>query len=131
MGAADIVPGVSGGTVALVFGIYEQLLDNVRRCARAVGSFVKLDFVGTKNHLFSVQWNFLLPLLAGIGIALVALASLIEGLLETNAEEMAGLFFGLVAGSIVVAWMLLRDRTPVERRGAHLLPARLSVRSGI
>jgi putative membrane protein len=114
MGAADIVPGVSGGTVALVFGIYEQLLDNVRRCARAVGSFVKLDFVGTKNHLFSVQWNFLLPLLAGIGIALVALASLIEGLLETNAEEMAGLFFGLVAGSIVVAWMLLRDRTPVE-----------------
>ena len=114
MGAADIVPGVSGGTVALVFGIYEQLLENVRRCAKAVGSLFKLDFPGIKRHLLSVQWEFLLPLVAGVGLALIALASLIEGLLETNAEEMAGLFFGLVGGSIVVAWSLLRNRSVVE-----------------
>lgn len=114
MGAADIVPGVSGGTVALVFGIYEQLLDNVRRCARAVASLLKLDFAGIKHHLFDVQWGFMLPLLAGIGAALLALASIIEGLLETRPEEMAGLFLGLVAGSIVVAWTLLRNRTSTE-----------------
>ncbi len=114
MGAADIVPGVSGGTVALVFGIYEQLLDNVRRCARAVASLLKLDIAGIRQNLLSVEWGFLLPLLAGIGLALAALASLIEGLLETNAEEMAGLFFGLVAGSIVVAWTLVRNRSPKE-----------------
>ncbi len=114
MGAADIVPGVSGGTVALVFGIYEQLLDNVRRCAKAVASLVKLDFPGIKRHLLSVEWGFLLPLVAGLGLALVALASLIEGLLESRPEEMAGLFFGLVGGSIVLAWTLLRQRTAVE-----------------
>lgn len=114
MGAADIVPGVSGGTVALVFGIYERLLENVRRCARAVGSLAKFDFAGIKEHLFSVEWGFLLPLGVGVAVALGALASLIEGLLETNAEEMAGLFFGLVAGSIVVAWGLLRERTPID-----------------
>jgi putative membrane protein len=114
MGAADIVPGVSGGTVALVFGIYERLLENVRRCAKAVGSLAKLDFAGIKDHLLSVEWGFLLPLAAGVAVALGALASLIEGLLETNAEEMAGLFFGLVGGSIVVAWGLLRQRTSTD-----------------
>lgn len=111
MGAADIVPGVSGGTIALVFGIYERLLDNVRRGARAIGALLRADLAGVGQHLASVEWGFLLPLLAGIGTALALLASVIEGLLESNPEEMAGLFFGLVAGSIVVAWMLLRDRT--------------------
>ncbi len=111
MGAADIVPGVSGGTIALVFGIYEQLLDNVRRGARAIGSAVKGDLRGAIRHLGTVEWGFLLPLGLGVGAALAVLASLIEGLLETRPEEMAGLFFGLVAGSIVVAWLLLRDRT--------------------
>lgn len=111
MGAADIVPGVSGGTIALVFGIYEQLLDNVRRGARAIGSLAKADLKGVARHLASVEWGFLLPLLVGVLAALAVLASLIEGLLETRPEEMAGLFFGLVAGSIVVAWLLLRDRT--------------------
>ncbi|MGH1493211.1 MAG: DUF368 domain-containing protein [Acidimicrobiales bacterium] len=114
MGAADIVPGVSGGTVALVLGIYEQLLENVRRCARAVGSLAKLNVAGVKQHLLSVEWGFLIPLGLGIGVALVSLASLIEGLLETRAEEMAGLFLGLVAGSIVVAWTLLKDRSSRE-----------------
>lgn len=114
MGAADIVPGVSGGTIALVFGIYEQLLDNVRRCAKAVGSLAKLDLAGVKRHLWSVEWGFLLPLSVGLAAALAALSSVIEGLLESNPEEMAGLFFGLVAGSIVVAWTLLRNRTTTE-----------------
>ncbi len=114
MGAADIVPGVSGGTIALVFGIYEQLLDNVRRGARAIGSLAKADLRGFVHHLGTVEWSFFLPLAAGIGVAVALLASLIEGLLETRPEEMAGLFFGLVAGSIVVAWLLLRDRTPSD-----------------
>lgn len=114
MGAADIVPGVSGGTIALVFGIYEQLLDNVRRGARAIGSLARADLSGFARHLASVQWTFMLPLATGIGAALAVLASVIEGLLETNPEEMAGLFLGLVAGSIVVAWLLLRDRTPSD-----------------
>ena len=114
MGTADIVPGVSGGTVALVLGIYEQLLDNVRRCARAVGSLAKADIGGIFTHLRSVQWSFLLPLVVGILAAVAVLSSLIEGLLDSNPEEMAGLFFGLVAGSIVVAWGLLRTRTASE-----------------
>ena len=114
MGAADIVPGVSGGTVALVFGIYEQLLDNVRRGARALGSLVRLDGAGFVARLRSVEWSFLLPLLTGIGLALLALAAVIERLLQDRPEEMAGLFLGLVLGSVVVAWRLLHTTTVAD-----------------
>ncbi len=111
MGAADIVPGVSGGTVALVFGIYEQLLDNVRRGARGLGCLVRLDLAGFVGHLRSVEWTFLLPLLTGVGLAVLALSALIERLLHDRPEEMAGLFLGLVLGSVVVAWRLLHATT--------------------
>jgi len=114
MGAADIVPGVSGGTVALVFGIYEQLLDNVRRGARALGSLLRLDGAGFVSHLRSVEWSFLLPLLTGIGMALLALSAVIERLLRDRPEEMAGLFLGLVLGSVVVAWRLLHSTTAAD-----------------
>ncbi len=107
MGAADIVPGVSGGTIALVFGIYDRLLANIRQGARALGSLVKGDFSTFKERLGSVEWGFLIPLGIGLLAAVVALSGLIEGLLHDYPEEMAGLFFGLVAGSIVVAWQML------------------------
>lgn len=115
MGAADLVPGVSGGTVALVLGIYRRLITAVRTGAAALGSLIRLDFGGFLHHLRSVEWAFFLPLVAGVGTAVVALSHLIERLLEDYPLRMAGLFFGLVAGSIVVAWRL------VERRDAPRL----------
>lgn len=114
MGAADIVPGVSGGTIALVFGIYERLLTNVRTGAKALGSFAKLDIEGGVERLRSIEWSFILPLAAGLVAAVLALSSLIDGLLEDAPEAMAGLFFGLVLGSIVVAWQLVNRRGPAE-----------------
>lgn len=114
MGAADIVPGVSGGTIALVFGIYEQLLKNVRLGAKALGSLAKADVAGFRRWLSEVEWHFLLPLGAGLGAAVLALSSLIEGLLRERPEEMAGLFFGLVLGSIVVAWRLLYEHNGTD-----------------
>ncbi len=114
MGAADIVPGVSGGTVALVFGIYERLLHNVGLGAKALGSLVKGDLNGFKTKLGSVEWTFLIPLGLGILLAVGLLSSIIEGLLQDRPEDMAGLFFGLVLGSIVVAWTQLSDRSPTH-----------------
>ena len=96
MGLADIVPGVSGGTVALIFGIYERLIANVRQGARALGSLVKLDLRGFIDRLKAVEWSFLLPLVLGVGVAFVGLASVIETQLHDRPEEMAGLFLGLV-----------------------------------
>ena len=54
MGAADVVPGVSGGTIALLLGIYERLIRNVHVCSDAVVSFLKRDFVGAKEELYNI-----------------------------------------------------------------------------
>ncbi len=110
MGAADIVPGVSGGTIALIFGIYERLIASIRAGSSALGHLLKADFVGFKRWMNHVDWLFILPLGVGILTAVVALAHVLERLLEEQAVVMAALFMGLVAGSIVVAWAMLKVR---------------------
>lgn len=110
MGSADLVPGVSGGTVALVFGIYEQLVAVIKEGAAALASLIKLDMRGGFGRLAALDWTFLLPLLAGIGTAVVTLSHTIDRLLEEEPINTAAAFFGLVVASIVVAWGFLRTR---------------------
>lgn len=107
MGAADIVPGVSGGTIALVLGIYERLVASIRAGSSALGALVRFDFEKTRAWLKKVEWEFVLPLGGGILLAIVLLASVLEQLLHDYPEVMAALFVGLVAGSAVIAWKLL------------------------
>jgi putative membrane protein len=111
MGTADLVPGVSGGTIALVLGIYQQLVASIRQGSSALGSMIKADFAGFKRHSSNVEWRFLLPLLTGILLAVVLLASFLERQLEERPVVIAGLFLGLVLGSIAIAWRLLRKAT--------------------
>ncbi len=114
MGAADVVPGVSGGTIALVLGIYRKLIDTIRDGSRALGTLLKGDLRGFWRRITGLDFLFLIPLLAGILLAVVSLASLIETQLHDNPEEMAGLFFGLVAASVLVTWGTLRSPTPAQ-----------------
>jgi putative membrane protein len=116
MGAADIVPGVSGGTVALVLGIYERLIASVRAGSSALGALLRVDGSGSRGWFGRVEWSFILPLGVGILSAIVLLAHLIEDLLVDQPVAMAAAFLGLVAGSVVIALRLLRRP---ERR--HLL----------
>ena len=111
MGTADLVPGVSGGTIALVLGIYQQLVGSIRQGSSALGSMIKADVAGFKDHLNKVEWRFLVPLLGGIALAIVLLASFLERQLEERPVVIAGLFLGLVLGSIGIAWRLLRQAT--------------------
>jgi putative membrane protein len=110
MGAADIVPGVSGGTIALVLGIYERLIASVRAGSSALGAFLRLDFSGGVAWLKNVEWGFILPLGAGVGLAILSLSHLLERLLRDHAVLMSALFLGLVAGSALVVWRLLTVR---------------------
>jgi putative membrane protein len=110
MGAADIVPGVSGGTIALLLGIYPRLIENIRNGARALGRLVRLDFGLAYVRFRQIDLAFVVPLLVGIGVAIVALAPVLDHLLEEYPEEMAGLFFGLVVASVVIAWRMLETR---------------------
>jgi putative membrane protein len=110
MGAADVVPGVSGGTIALVLGIYQHLIDSIRDAARALGTLLKGDLKGFWQRLVALDFPFLVPLGLGILIAVGSLASVIDTQLRDNPENMAGLFFGLVAASVAIALGLLTAR---------------------
>lgn len=114
MGAADIVPGVSGGTVALVLGIYERLIGNVHTGAQALKALLTGDTSGFGTKFRSVEWVWLLSLLAGVLVAIAALSSVLENLLHDHPVRMAALFFGLVVGSLTIAWRLIRSVGTVE-----------------
>jgi putative membrane protein len=114
MGSADIVPGVSGGTVALVLAIYHRLVTAIRNGSSALGHFLKLDLRGGVALLRQVDWMFLIPLGLGILTAILLLAGAIEHQLEVHPVQMSGLFLGLVAGSTVVATGLLTRRDTRE-----------------
>jgi len=101
MGAANIIPGVSGGTIALVTGIYERLIE-------AMKSFdlqsAKLFFKGRWGELASkVQLPFLLPLLAGVVVGILGFARLLESWLAKSEVTIMALFFGLILAS---AWLV-------------------------
>ncbi len=107
MGSADIVPGVSGGTVALVLGIYDRLIRNISQGAHALKQLLTRDIPGAVGTLKRIEWVWLLTLLAGILAAIVALSSVIETLLHDQPIRMSALFFGLILGSIWVALRML------------------------
>jgi putative membrane protein len=108
MGSADIVPGVSGGTIALVLGIYERFIGSVSAGSKALTLLVRADIAGFRRWMGAVEWTFILPLVAGIGVAFLTLARVIRDLLDEEPEVMSAIFLGLVAGSVIIAWRLIR-----------------------
>lgn len=99
MGAADVVPGVSGGTIAFISGIYEELLESIDNVNL---SFIRnLKTFGFKKAWFEVNGNFLLALMLGILFSILSLAKGIKWLLLNEAILLWAFFFGLVLASIV------------------------------
>ena len=104
MGAADIVPGVSGGTVAFITGIYPRLLGSIRSFdLQALRLAFRGDVPAAWQH---VDGSFLLWLLLGIGTSVLSLARGLSWLLEHYPEPLWAFFFGLVLAS---ALLLLRQ----------------------
>ena len=108
MGAADVVPGVSGGTIAFVTGIYQELIHSIRSVDRR---FARLLFVLKFREAFNrIPWRFLGTVLIGILLAVVTLARGIQWMLQHRPELIWAFFFGLVVASVfvvrkqVVAW---------------------------
>lgn len=102
MGSADLVPGVSGGTMALVFGIYDPLVQVIRDAAASGARLVTGDLRGALGGLRRLSWRFLVPLVAGIVAAVIVLAGPLSLALERYPILMSAAFFGLIVGSVVV-----------------------------
>ena len=104
MGAADVVPGVSGGTIAFITGIYTELVESIKRIN---GASLKLLFTGKIAAFWkAVNANFLLTLVGGIAVSILSLARLITHLLATQPILVWALFFGLVLAS---TWVVSKD----------------------
>ena len=99
MGAADVVPGVSGGTIAFISGIYEELLESIDKVNLSVFKVWKND--GFKSAWNSINGNFLLALFSGIAISILSLAKAIKWLLHNEPVLLWSFFFGLVLASIL------------------------------
>ena len=112
IGSADLVPGVSGSTVAVLFGIYERLLGAVQRVAGALHRVVRGDLRGAWRHVRGVEWALVVPVAAGAAAALVALSGAVDWLLTFRAEAVAGAFCGLVCAAVVVATRQVRPWSP-------------------
>ena len=98
MGAANVVPGVSGGTMALILGIYEELIQAIRSFnLRFLRLFVMLRI---KEAISSLAWPFLLPVAVGVLAATLSLAQLLSWLLFTYPIMVWSFFFGLVLSSV-------------------------------
>jgi len=99
MGAADVVPGVSGGTIAFISGIYEELLNSISSFNFSLINVFKNE--GIKSVWIKVNGDFLVSLFVGILISVLSLAKLIESMLENHPIVIWSFFFGLVLASII------------------------------
>ena len=98
MGAADVVPGVSGGTIAFISGIYEELISSINNINLELFKTLKKE--GFKTAWKQLNGNFLLALFTGIFISLFSLAKFLSWLLENEPILLWSFFFGLVTASI-------------------------------
>ncbi|MCP4129880.1 MAG: DUF368 domain-containing protein [bacterium] len=118
VGIANIIPGVSGGTMLLILGIYERLISAIHNISPAtigiifgVFRFNKESFDDFKAELERIDFYFLLKILVGALVAVVALASAMRYLLKELHDPTFGFFFGLVLVSIIAPYKMIKKIT--------------------
>lgn len=111
MGSADVVPGVSGGTMAFILGIYEELLRTIRNVGRPpfIQAVLGLRF---KEMLQILNWPFLVAIFGGIIAAVITFAPVLEWLLEEHPVFLWSFFFGLVIASAIAVSNRVPKWTP-------------------
>jgi len=119
MGMADIVPGVSGGTVAFITGVYDNLLASI--------SAVDMQFVKyllsfqIKKALDHINFTFLFPLLAGVAAAIISMSRVMHFLLESYPTQTWATFFGLIAASIIFIGKTIENPFGVKQAASSLV----------
>ena len=109
MGSADIVPGVSGGTIALITGIYAHLVEAISKIRFGfLKPLFKGDFKGFSNQLLDeIDFKFFIPLVLGIGIAFLTLAKVVTYCMDVYPAWTFSFFLGLIIASAVILFRKL------------------------
>ena len=113
IGIAEIIPGVSGGTIALITGVYTRIINSASEAVRGfllLFGFSKSKLAESGNRFKAMSWALLLPLLIGMIIAIFAAAGVVEPLLEQYPTLTRALFAGLIAASLIVPIRLSGSR---------------------
>ena len=110
IGSVDVIPGISGGTVALMLGIYEKIINSIFNIEFGIINFILKRKDKSSAHLKKLNWKFIIFLTLGIITALIIGANLISTLLEKWPNELKSLFLGLILGSIAVPWTQIKKK---------------------
>jgi putative membrane protein len=110
IGSVDVIPGISGGTVALMLGIYEKIINSIFNIEFGIINFILQKREKSLEHFKKLNWKFIIGLILGIITALFIGANLISTLLEKWPNELKSLFLGLILGSIIVPWLQIKKK---------------------
>ncbi|MFL0576981.1 DUF368 domain-containing protein [Brevibacterium luteolum] len=123
IGCAELVPGVSGGTIALVTGIYDELIGSASHVISAAKKLVVGPdrISGMMTELRRTQWMLIIPVLIGMATAVLTVAGVMKDFVAAYPEHSRGLFFGLVFVSILVPLRMLPARRPGQHRITGIL----------
>lgn len=110
IGGTDVIPGVSGGTIILILGIYERLITSISAAFSLALSIVGARRDRIREHASEVEWTLVVPLVLGAVTAILLAASIILELIARFPYHSQALFFGLVTASIAVPWMRMQSR---------------------
>ncbi len=114
MGAANVIPGVSGGTVALITGIFEELIDSIKSFdLKAFKLFFTGKFRDFSEH---VNLKFIVSIFLGVGISIFSLAKLLEFLFDNYPVFIWAYFFGLILASVYFVGKTIEKISPDKYR---------------
>ncbi len=108
MGIADTIPGVSGGTIAFITGIYGKLLETIKSVDKEF--FCLLFSLQIKKAFAKIPFGFAIPLVLGIGTAIASLAKIMVMLLENYADSIWAFFFGLILSSLHILLLEIKNK---------------------
>jgi putative membrane protein len=105
IGIAELIPGISGGTIALITGVYKRIIDSAAEAVRGIVllfGFSKANFAKSSTHFKAISWSLLIPMLIGMVTAIFVGAGIVEPLLEQYPTVTKAVFAGLIAASLFV-----------------------------
>ncbi len=105
MGIADIIPGISGGTIAFITGIYDRLIDGIGNLnINFIIYYIKGDVEKSREYFKKIDFPFFIPLALGIGTSFLLMSNLIHYMLEYYTSQTYSFFFGLILASALVLY---------------------------